>query len=43
MMVHVHLPINASTAAVWAATTNIARLAWVYDPEWNKIELWEPK
>ena len=43
MTVEAHLTINATQAAVWAATMDIARFAWVYDPEGNKIELWEPK
>lgn len=43
MTVEAQVTIHASTAAVWATTTNIARFAWAYDPEGNKIELWEPK
>ena len=43
MTVEARLTINATTAAVWAATTDIARFIWVYDPEGNTIERWEPK
>lgn len=43
MTVEAHLTINATQAAVWAATTDIARFAWACDPEENKIERWEPK
>ena len=43
MFLQAELTINANKTTVWAATTNIARFAWVYDPEGNKIELWEPK
>ena len=25
------------------ADADFARFAWVYDPEGNKVELWEPK
>lgn len=37
-------PIHDTTKAqVRAVTTDIAYFAWVYDPEGNKLELWEPK
>ncbi len=39
MTIEAQITINASKAAVWAATTDIEGFAWVYDPEGNKIEL----
>ena len=43
MTVGFHLAIDATKASVRVAITDIARFAWAYDPEGNKVELWEPK
>jgi hypothetical protein len=43
MILEAFISINSFKAAVWDATTESGRFAWVYDPEGNKVELWEPK
>lgn len=43
MTVEAQLTINANKAAVWAATMDIARFAWMYYPQGIKIKLWVPK
>lgn len=43
MFLQAQLAINATKAAVRAATTDIARFIWVNDPEGSKIKFWAPK
>lgn len=43
MNIAASITMNTTKDAVWAATMDIARFAWVYGPEGNTIELWEPK
>jgi len=43
MIVEVSITINGTKTAVWTATTDSQRFGWVYDPEGNKVELWESK